>query len=64
MPEPSDLAQILDGLMRLHTHSADLARQSAELHTRTALARRQFEAAQRRMVALKKQLELTRPAWD
>jgi hypothetical protein len=64
MPDRFDLQQTLDELARLHAQSAELTRESAHLHLRTALARRHFEAAQRRMFELKKQLELTRTAWD
>jgi len=43
---------------RLQLESADLLRQAAELHHRTALARQRFEAIQRRVLDLKRRFKL------
>jgi len=59
-----DLERTIDRAIGLHPQSAALIRQSVQLHLRTAIARRQFAAAQRQVLELKERFDLTRTTWD
>jgi len=66
MPEHDDPPPAFHDGTRLQFESADLLRQAAELHHRTALARQRFEAIQRRVLELKRRFRLIgwRPSND